>query len=134
MGENLLLGLPVAAGLKPLAEAVKVLAGEPEEAANPRFELEAAKVAPAPSALRGEVAVLLSGEEGLLVSSNAAAVEVGPGRGAGIAGLSASANSSRRTLLSPSASSLLMIAMISASVATNPLSLKKVWMFLWLRV
>ena len=129
IGENLLLGLPLAAGLKPEPVAVKVRAGEPLEAPKPapRLELEAARVAPAPSALRGEVAVLLSGEDGLaLDSSKAAEVLIGAGRGLEIAGLKPSANSSSMTLLSPSASSLLMIAMTSASVATKPLSLKKV--------
>ena len=84
-------------------------------------------------ALRGEAAVRLRGEEALLVSSKAE-VELGRGEGTGMAVLVASANSSRVTLLSPSESSLLMMAMISASVAMKPLSLKKVWMFLWLRV
>ena len=126
IGEYLLLGLPVAAGLKPEAEAVKVRAGEPPKAA-PRLELEAARVAPAPSALRGEVAVLLRGEDGLpLDSSKVDEAVAGAGRGLGIAGLRPSANSSSMTLLSPSASSLLMIAMTSASVAMKPLSLKKV--------
>ena len=126
IGEYLLLGLPVAAGLKPEEEAVKVRAGEPPKAA-PRLELEAARVAPAPSALRGEVAVLLRGEDGLpLDSSKVDEAVAGAGRGLGIAGLSPSENSSSMTLLSPSASSLLMIAMTSASVAMKPLSLKKV--------
>jgi hypothetical protein len=86
------------------------------------------------SALKGEAAVLLRGEDGLLLSSKATEVTVEAGTGLGIAGLTASANSSSITLLSPSASSLLMIAMTSASVATNPFNLRKVWMFLWLRV
>jgi hypothetical protein len=129
MGEYLLEGLPVAAGLNPEAEAVKLLAGDPWEAPRPapRLELEAARVTPGASALKGEVAVLLRGDEGLLDSSKAeVTVAEGTGRGEGIAGLRASANSSRSTLLSPSASSLLMIAMTSASVAMKPLSLRKV--------
>ena len=129
IGEYLLVGLDVAAGLKPEAEAVKVRAGEPLVAPKPapRLELEAARVTPAPSALRGEVAVLLRGEDGLpLDSSKVDELVTGAGRGLGIAGLRPSANSSSMTLLSPSASSLLMIAMTSASVAMKPLSLKKV--------
>lgn len=136
IGEYLLDGLLVAAGLKPEPEAAKLLAGEPLVAAKPapRVELEAPRVAPAPSALSGEVAVLLKGDDGLFDSSKAAEEVVAAGRGLGIAGLTASANSSSMTLLSPSASSLLMIAITSPSVATNPFNLRKVWMFLWLRV
>jgi len=113
-------------------EAVKVLEGEAVRPA-PRLELDAARVTPPPivSYLKGEVAVLLRGDEGLLDSSKAEeAVAEATGRGLGIAGLTASANSSRVTLLSPSASILLMTAMISASVATKPLSLRNVWRFL----
>lgn len=133
MGEYLLEGLYEAARLAARLEAVPDLEGEPWEA--PRLELEWARVAPAPPSvcLSGLAAVLLRGEEALLDSSRAAAeVLEGRGLGRGIAGLRASAHSSRVIRLSPSESILLMIEITSPSVAMKPLSLRKDWMFLWL--
>lgn len=113
---------------------MKLLAGEPEVAAKApaRLALEPWEAPASAVALRGLAAVLLRGEEALLVSSNEDEA-TGIGEGRGTAGLKASANSSRLTKLLPSESSLLMIAMTSESVAMKPLSLRKVWMFLWLR-
>ena len=75
------------------------------------------------------MAVLLRGDDDLFDSSYET-VLTGSGLGRGIDGRSPSANSSSVTLLSPSESSLLTIAISSDSVATNPLSLRKEAIFL----
>lgn len=109
-----------------------VLAGEPWLAERPAPRLVAEAVKPAVSVWRrGLAAVLLRGEEGLLLSSKE---ELGRTVGAvGTEVLVPSANSSKLIVLLPSESSLLIMAMTSPSVAMNPFSLRKDWMFLWLR-
>lgn len=109
-----------------------VLAGEPWLPERPAPRLVAEAVKPAVSVWRrGLAAVLLRGEEGLLLSSKE---ELGRTVGAvGTEVLVASANSSKLIVLLPSESSLLIMAMTSPSVAMNPFSLRKDWMFLWLR-
>jgi len=112
-----------------------VLAGEPWLAERPAPRLVAEAVKPARPAVsvwrRGLAAVLLRGEEGLLLSSKE---ELGRTVGAvGTEVLVPSANSSKLIVLLPSESSLLIMAMTSPSVAMKPFSLRKDWMFLWLR-
>jgi len=129
--ENLLEGL-----LREAEKPTAVLEGEPWVAARPapRLVLEWLRPARPPTDSvwrRGLAAVLLRGEEGRFVSSK---LELGTTTGAeGTEVLVASANSSKLTVLLPSESILLMMAITSPSVAMKPLSLRKDWMFLWLR-